>query len=85
MKTLVKCVQCTNCGDLIYSRARHDFHGCSCCELNVDGGFDYLRVLGNWNQKVIKKFINASKKELYFDWSKGINKYGTIKPKTYFI
>lgn len=79
-KVLVKCVQCPSCADLIYSRAVHDYHHCSCGEVMVDGGFEYLRY--GWKDKmpkVIKKFIRSNEKQLYEDWNKRINKFGTIK------
>ena len=42
----IKAIKCKKCGDTIYSRNTHDFHYCSCKTVAVDGGFDYLRVLG---------------------------------------
>lgn len=35
--------QCRLCGDVIVSRHRHDWRACSCGEIFVDGGNDYLR------------------------------------------
>lgn len=35
--------QCGNCGDVIESTSRHDFKRCSCGQMFVDGGKDYLR------------------------------------------
>lgn len=37
--------KCLECGDEIESTHRHDFRGCSCGNLFVDGGKDYLRRL----------------------------------------
>lgn len=34
--------QCLKCKDVIASKHRHDFQTCSCGELSVDGGHDYL-------------------------------------------
>lgn len=76
-------VKCPKCGDIIYSRARHDFHYCSCGYVFIDGGFEYSRAgaksLDNIKFEDIE--INTTKEELYDDWNKGINKYGIIKSK----
>lgn len=52
----------------------------------VDGGFDYLKIVGNkenWEFKRINvlenKTDNEAKKILFEDWSKGKNKYGLLK------
>lgn len=34
--------QCRLCGDVIESTHRHDFKMCSCGEISVDGGTDYI-------------------------------------------
>jgi hypothetical protein len=39
-------VKCHKCGDVIYSAHRHDFKWCSCGNIAVDGGTDYLRRAG---------------------------------------
>jgi hypothetical protein len=36
-------VICKKCGDVIYSRHRHDFVTCKCGNVAVDGGQEYLR------------------------------------------
>ena len=35
--------QCALCEDIIESTYVHDFKSCSCGEIFVDGGLDYLR------------------------------------------
>lgn len=35
--------QCRLCGDIIESTHRHDIKSCSCGEITVDGGKDYIR------------------------------------------
>ena len=35
-------VKCLKCGDIIESKNRHDFVTCSCGNVSVDGGKDYL-------------------------------------------
>lgn len=81
MMTKVKGVICPKCGDFIYSRARHDFHWCSCHNVFVDGGFEYLRWGGIDCDNVIieERSIRPMKKTLYKDWDSGKNKYGIIK------
>lgn len=39
-------IRCTKCGDVIYSRYRHDMRPCMCDAVFVDGGRDYLRISG---------------------------------------
>jgi hypothetical protein len=80
--TLVHAVRCRKCGDIIYSRARHDFRWCSCQSVAVDGGFEYTKICGN--SEDIETFehpfsIDASEVELYNDWNGYSNKYGKIK------
>jgi hypothetical protein len=40
---LVNKAKCGVCGDVIESKHRHDFVRCSCGEISVDGGKDYLK------------------------------------------
>ena len=40
IKNQVKCLKCV---DIIESKNRHDFVTCSCGNVSVDGGKDYLR------------------------------------------
>lgn len=83
IRTRVECIQCPNCQDIIYSRTRHDFHYCTCGDVFIDGGFDYLRCGWTKNKpKDLIKYVNASKEMLYHDWNNGWNEYGNIgKPK----
>ena len=71
---------CPKCGDTIFSRAEHDFRSCSCKEIFVDGGFSYTRV-GYIDKppEFIKLKLNVTKKELYYDYNNGVDKYGKIK------
>lgn len=77
----ISAVKCLGCGDVIYSRATHDFHYCSCGKTFVDGGFDYLRVGFSEGVKyeVVEIEVDITKDDLYNDWNKQIDKYGTIK------
>ena len=36
-------IKCNKCGEIIESTYRHDFKFCSCGQVSVDGGHDYLR------------------------------------------
>ena len=40
--------KCNRCGDIIESKFRHDFKWCSCDTVFVDGGKDYLRRGGDF-------------------------------------
>jgi len=77
----INAVQCYKCGDIIFSRARHDFRRCTCGEIFIDGGFDLVRVGGMEIEKIksIQIKISATKKELYNDWSKRKDMFGIIK------
>jgi ribosomal protein L37AE/L43A len=74
-------IKCPNCKDTIFSRATHDFMLCSCGHCHIDGGFNYTKIGGKNISKPFELEVNASKKELYDDWNKGINKFGLIKEK----
>jgi hypothetical protein len=39
---------CLSCGDKIFSRHRHDFVNCTCGAIWVDGGQEYLRRVGDF-------------------------------------
>lgn len=83
---LVKGIRCKHCGDIIYSRAQHDFRWCSCEKCAIDGGFDYYRIIGDkddWELMEIDilkdKDHDEALKILYDDWNFEKNKYGMIK------
>jgi hypothetical protein len=66
-------------GEIIYSRARHDFRNTSDSQGYVDGGNDYFRGSG---VKLIMIELSISPAELYEDWNKEMGKYGfAIKNK----
>lgn len=80
VRTRVRTVVCPRCKVEMYSRARHDYHGCV-CGTTVDGGFDYLRY--GWptgfSKPVTKtRYVNATRKELYDDWNFSHDKFGFI-------
>ena len=45
--------QCADCKDIIESTYRHDFVGCKCGAIFVDGGLDYIRR-GGYPEKIIE-------------------------------
>lgn len=78
----VNAIRCPKCGEIIYSRAHHDFHFCHCGNAYIDGGFDYVRIGAKEGLDDIKVFqleIKSNKKELYDDWNKNKDKFGWIK------
>lgn len=44
-KIIRNSVKCLLCQEEIESKSRHDFVGCSCGNVSVDGGRDYQRIL----------------------------------------
>lgn len=79
--TKVNALECLDCGDIIYSRTRHDMRWCSCGKVAVDGGIDYFK----WSTTSDAKYfihgmveIDANAKELYDDWSQMSNKFGKL-------
>jgi ribosomal protein L37AE/L43A len=81
-ETIVTAATCPTCKDKIYSRARHDFHYCSCGEIAVDGGRDYFKMSFKEIEPEISQLaIPVSQHDLYQDWNNEIDKYGIIKCK----
>lgn len=83
-RTRVSTVTCSQCGEEIYSRARHDFRYCKCGGISVDGGFDYLKY--GWSEKWVKpvvrvRYINASRDTIIRDWNERKDKLGVIAKK----
>ena len=81
---IVNAIQCPTCLDVIFSRAQHDFHRCSCGEVAIDGGFDYVRCAFK-DKRPIHVELNLApfftKQRLYHDWNKYKDKYGIISTK----
>ena len=78
-------IRCNHCGDIIYSRCRHDCHYCSCEKVGVDGGFDYMRImfhkLEDYTRVEIELPKGISKKDLYNDWNEGKEVYGWVNSR----
>jgi len=80
-KLVVKAVECNKCGDVVYSRARHDFRSCSCGHVSVDGGFDYFKVVGNEHDFniITVELYGVTVHDLYEDWNNERDEYGWKK------
>lgn len=42
-RLVLNSAQCNLCGDIVTSETRHDNQWCSCRNLGVDGGLEYVR------------------------------------------
>lgn len=53
-------IKCKKCGQIVVSGHRHDFKVCKCGACAADGGFTYLRRMGDaedWEeQSIVKNF-----------------------------
>lgn len=87
MKSNLKLVQneaqCKKCGDIIFSRSRHDYRTCKCGAIAVDGGMDYARRVGHPDNFIERSLylpgeVVASMVEAV-EWSRdaGRNEFGT--------
>lgn len=43
----IQALKCNNCKEVIFSSHVHDFKTCSCKKVGIDGGRDYIRIMGN--------------------------------------
>lgn len=46
-RVLINSCKCRSCGEVVYSRSRHDFSQCGCGNVAADGGNEYIRRVGN--------------------------------------
>lgn len=75
-------LKCLKCGDIVYSRANHDCHFCSCRAVMVDAGPGYGRAGGEMkNMESVQIEVKATVEDLYNDWAYGKDKFGIIKGK----
>jgi len=80
-QSVVNAVTCPKCKWTIYSRAHHDFHWCSCKEVAIDGGFDYVKLnFTTEKPPVIRILVEATRQDLYYDWNQGTEKFGSLPP-----
>lgn len=79
----VPAIICKKCGDLIFSRAQHDYRTCSCGSCSIDGGFEPCHGMsGNHKDIKLARYCiptGVTKAILYNDWNRRIDKYGLIK------
>ena len=77
----INAIKCPSCGDVVYSRARHDMRWCNCGEVAIDGGFDYTKIsyTTSSSPERVEIEVNATKAELYNDWNNRIDDYVLIK------
>jgi hypothetical protein len=78
-------VHCRLCGDNPFSSHRHDFRGCKCGAVFVDGGNDYLRRVtkkeGGYVEKSIQLptvLVDALIKAVEWSQDTGRNERGTV-------
>jgi ribosomal protein S27E len=76
-KIEVVAIECPDCGDIVFSRANHDYRTCTCEKVAIDGGFEYTKVSGIVEPFKLK--IVQNKTELYNDWNNRTDKYGLIR------
>lgn len=59
-KIIKNAVQCLECNDIIESESRWDFKFCSCGNIAVDGGTNYLRRVGHGITKKTYKDLSVT-------------------------
>ena len=67
-RVLVNKAQCKLCGDIIESKHVHDYVGCKCGEIAVDGGKDYLRRTAGSLDNIIELSESAQEEREKYDW-----------------
>jgi len=76
-------IKCKKCNTTIYSRTRHDFRYCACESCFVDGGRDYFRYGGNFEDfDIVELDIDVERKDLDNDYRYGLDNYGLIKQES---
>lgn len=81
---IVTAIKCPKCGDVVYSRTRHDCRCCTCGAVSIDGGFDYALInlpSKDYSLDTFKVSVEATREELYEDWNTQKDEYGLIKSK----
>lgn len=81
---LYNAVKCGICGEVIFSRHRHDFVTCQCENVSVDGGLSYLRRsynTENWTDMSIElddKIVDKCKEALQWAEDTERNNLGKV-------
>jgi len=77
-------ILCKHCGDIVYSRTRHDMRFCSCGRVAIDGGREYAKItfenFEDFEQYVLD--LNISQDTLAKDWNLNLDNYGIIHSAT---
>jgi hypothetical protein len=60
--------QCRLCGDIIESKHGHDYRGCKCGEIAVDGGLNYLRRTAGDLHNIINLSEVVQEERPPYDW-----------------
>ena len=67
-KIIINEVKCKKCGDMIESKEVNDFKRCACGSVAVDGGYEYIKRIGNKDDIIeLSKFENIVIKEVKKD------------------
>ena len=77
----VKAIQCEKCGDVVYSRHRHDMRWCSCGNVAIDGGIEYARISWKSGEQPVLLDVDigdVSIEQLEADYTRNANKYRII-------
>lgn len=74
---------CNGCGDTIFSATRHDYVTCSCGNLSVDGGMDYIRrnYRGSFKEQSISwdsELVDAMIAQVIWSNNTGRNELGLV-------
>ena len=60
--------QCLACNDIVESKSGHDFRTCSCGNLSVDGGKNYLRRAFKENDTWIELSETFQEERQPYEW-----------------
>lgn len=69
MQIIKNAAKCLNCNEVLESKHRHDFVMCSCGNLAVDGGRDYIkRSVGEHGRKEMSVAAHDKSCWWHKDW-----------------
>jgi hypothetical protein len=76
----INAIQCPNCKDIVYSRAKYDKRFCGCGDVAIEGGFDYRKIsFRGMSPTSLEIDVDIDKVTLANDYSSKANKYGLLK------
>ena len=81
--TIVKAIECLDCGCIVYSRCKTDKRTCLCGNIIVEGGIQPSRIsfeTGKRNRE-LTIVVNKDLNDFYYDWNLGIDRYGMLFPQ----